>query len=85
MQAVSLQTSEVMLVSLLEEARALSRHQGSACSLSTVEPKLLSEINEAIAAGVDKSAIAAALKARKIDIGASALRRHARGDCKCRS
>ena len=70
-------------VSLLDEARSLARHNGVNCTMQGVEPKLRAEIDEALEAGVAKTAIAAALKARGQDISASSLRRHARKECRC--
>ena len=76
-------------MSLLDEATRLQGSPGTPCRLGTLKeanPALHAEIMEAIAGGVQMSAISRALAARGFTISPDSLGRHQRGECiRCRS
>lgn len=74
--------------SLLDEARALTKRPGSTCGVELLflhRPDLEAQLREALAANIDATAIARALKAKGVDVSADALRRHRSKSCKCPS
>ena len=72
--------------SLLDEARALTVRKGPPCAVESLyihKPELAAQMREALASEVKATAIAAALKARGVDITAHTIQRHRRGECRC--
>lgn len=71
-------------MSLLDEARQASKVQYPLCAVATLDDNLRGELEQALddptvtAAGIER-----ALAKRGINIKATTLRRHSRGDCSC--
>lgn len=74
-------------MSLLDDAIALTTHRGSTCSVGIFldrHPDIADDLRAAMGAEVSAAAIAAALKARGLDLGAESIQRHRKERCKCR-
>jgi len=70
-------------VSLLDEAKEASKIKRG-CSVSTLDPKLRAEVEEALSAdGVTATGVEKALAKRGANVKALTLRRHAQGRCTC--
>ena len=73
-------------MSLSDEAKDQSYHAKPTCTLATLEPDLLAEINDALdAPDVTDIGVERALAKRGVRIKAATLGRHRRGDCTCES
>ena len=74
-------------MSLLDEARDEStRRRYQPCTVATLDPDLIVEIDAALAGvGVTASAVERALAARGVRVKAHTLRRHRGGECTCES
>lgn len=68
---------------LLDEAKEASRRKAG-CSVSTLDPDLRAEVEEALSAdGVTAAGVERALAKRGLKIQATTLRRHVLGRCTC--
>lgn len=73
-------------MSLLEDAKDQSHHYKPTCTLASLDPDLLAEVDEALAEpGVTDIGVERALAKRGVRIKAPTLGRHRRGDCTCES
>lgn len=71
-------------MSLLDEARESSRVRYPVCGVATLDEDLRDELEEALAEdGITAAGVERALAKRGVQIKASTLRRHGRGDCSC--
>lgn len=72
-------------MSLLDEAKDEStRRRYQPCTVATLDPDLVAEIDAALAAkGVTATAVERVLAARGVRVKAHTLRRHRGGDCTC--
>ena len=72
-------------MSLAEEARSLVRRPGSTCGVGRLvtDHPIGPQLEDAMAQGIEASAIARALRDHGVIIDGQAINRHRRGDCKC--
>lgn len=73
-------------MALIDEAQAMTRSQGTKCSvglLAKSDPDLYAELVEALESDVSSNAIGRALKARGVPISGQSVNRHRTGVCKC--
>jgi hypothetical protein len=72
------------IVSLADEAAALTRKAGKPCGVAELDPALRAELEDALAAGLSATSLWRALKNRGIDLSDGVITRHKRHDCSCR-
>lgn len=71
-------------MSLLDEAREASKIRYPQCAVAKLDDELRDDLEEALAEeDVTAGGVERALAKRGVQIKASTLRRHARGDCSC--
>lgn len=71
-------------MSLLDEAREASKVRYPLCAVAALDDDLRDELEQALEdAGITAAGLERALDRRGIQIKATTLRRHARGDCSC--